>query len=154
LQWLLRRHGSITPQQLGGVFLSLCALSFLVAGYFLWYGAPYVAAFAGVELVAVGVAMLIYARHAGDRETITLVGRTLLVEQCVGNRVERADLAADWLAVEPAAGQGSLVQLSGRGRTVQVGRLLRPELRGAFAQELRQALRQLPQKPGSENDSN
>ena len=46
--------------------------------------------------------------------------------------------------MEPAAGQGSLVELRGSGHTVQVGRHLRPEWRGVFAQELRQALRQAP----------
>ena len=64
------------------------------------------------------------------------------VERCIGNRVEHAELQADWLTVEPAAGQGSLVQLCGRGTRVEVGRFLRPELRGAFARELRQTLRQ------------
>ena len=98
--------------------------------------------------------MLVFARHAGDKETLTLVGRSLLVELCSGNRIERTDLAADWLRVEPAAGQGSLIQLSERGRTVRVGRYLRPELRGAFAQELRLALRQPSARPQPENDSN
>jgi uncharacterized membrane protein len=67
----------------------------------------------------------------------------------VGPRVERTHLAADWLTIEPVAGQGSLVQITGRGRTVRVGRHLRPELRADFADELRQALRQ----PGHHGDN-
>lgn len=144
LQWLLQRNCSITPRQLGMVYLSLCGVSLLIAGFLFMQGATLVLAFTGLELVAVGVALLVFARHAADRETLTLVGRSLWVEQCFGNRVERIDFAADWLSVEPAAGQGSLVQLSGRGQRVRVGRFLRPELRGAFARELRQALRRLP----------
>jgi uncharacterized membrane protein len=58
--------------------------------------------------------------------------------------VDRTDFAADWLTVEPAAGQGSLVEISGRGQSVRVGRFLRPELRGALARELRFALRRVP----------
>ena len=154
LQWSLRRNCSLTPQQLGSAFLFLCTVSMLIAAVFFWQGAPYVAAFAGLELLAVGLAMLIFARHAGDRETLTLVGNLLFVEQCVGPRVELVQLATDWLRVEPAAGQGSLVQISGGGRAVRVGRHLRPELRGAFAQELRQALRQSPGSSGPQNDSN
>ena len=154
IQWLLQRNFRVTPQQLGAVYASLCAVSAVIAAFFFWHGAPYVAAFAGLELAAVGLAMLVFARHAGDRETITLVGHSVLVEQCSGKRVACTDLAADWLRVEPAAGQGSLVQLSERGRTVRVGRFLRPELRGAFAQELRQALRQTPVRQEPENDSN
>jgi uncharacterized membrane protein len=68
--------------------------------------------------------------------------------------VARTDFSAEWLNVEPAAGQGSLVQLSGRGQHVRVGRFLRPELRGAFARELRLALRRAPAQAGTEIDSN
>jgi uncharacterized membrane protein len=141
VQWLMKRNGSVAPRQLGLLFLSLCAASSLIAAFFFWQGVPYVAAFAGVELLVFGAALLLLARHAADREQLTLVGRSLLVEQTLAGRTERAGWQADWLRVEPQAGQGSLVQLSGNGRTLHVGRFLRPELRSAFAQELRQALR-------------
>jgi uncharacterized membrane protein len=45
------------------------------------------------------------------------------------------------------------VQISERGKTVRVGRFLRPELRAAFAQELRLELRRaarLTPHPGTE----
>jgi uncharacterized membrane protein len=154
LQWPMRRNCSITPRQLGLVFLSLCAVSLLISAAFYVQGAPFVLAFAGIELTAVGLAMLVFARHAGDRETLTLVGRSLQVEQCFGARVERTDFAAEWLSVEPAAGQGSLVELSGRGGLVRVGRFLRPELRAAFARELRQALRRPLVQPAPDTDAN
>lgn len=154
MQWLLRRNASVTPRQLGGVYAMLCALSALAGGFFFWHGARYVAGFAALELAVVGLAMLVFARHAGDKETLTLVGSSLLVEQRTGRRVARTDLAADWLRVEPAAGQGSLIQLSERGRMVRVGRFLRPELRSALAQELRQALRRSPARQETENESN
>ncbi len=140
VQWLMKRNCSITPRQLGLVFLSLCAISGAIAGFFYWQGAPYVAAFAGAELLAVGAALILFARHATDREQLTLVGQSLLVEQTLAGRTERAGWQADWLRVEPQAGQGSLVQLSGSGHTLHVGRFLRPELRSAFAKELRLAL--------------
>lgn len=145
LQWPLRRNCSITPRQLGGVFLSLCVVSVAVSVFFLAQGAPYVAAFAGIELLAVGVAMLMFARHAGDHETLTLEGRSLHVEQSLGSRVRHTHLDTEWLAVEPVAGQGSLVQLRGRDGCVRVGRFVRPELRAALAQELRIALRRGPE---------
>jgi uncharacterized membrane protein len=155
LQWLLKPNCSITPRQLLGVYLSLCAVSLAIGGIFLWQGAPYVLAFAGLELVLVGAALVVFARHAGDREVLTLVGPSLLVEQRNGPRVERTDFAAEWLHVEPAAGQGSLVELRGQGRRVRVGRFLRPEVRGAFAGELRSALRRRRAAPApTPTDSN
>jgi uncharacterized membrane protein len=154
LQWLQKRNCSITPRQLAWVYASLCCVSLLIGMFFLVQGAPVVLAFTGLELLAVGSAMLLFARHAGDREILTLVGRSLQVEQRFGTRVQHTHFAAEWLAVEPAAGQGSLVQLSGRGQHVRVGRFLRPELRGAFARELRHALRRPAVPSGPEIDSN
>lgn len=154
LQWLLKRNCSITPGQLGAVYLSLCVVSLCIGVFFYVQGAPVVLAFTGLELLLVGVALMLFARHAGDRETLTLVGGSLQVEQCIGSRVEHTQFAADWLHVEPAGGQGSLVQLSGRGQRVRVGRFLRPELRGAFARELRHALRRAPAQTGTQTDPN
>lgn len=141
LQWVQKRNCSITPRQLGAVYLSLCLLALAISVGFWWQGAPVITAFAGAEVLLVGVALLVYARHAGDREVLTLAGRSLAVEQRLGRHVAHADFPAEWLSVEPAAGQGSLVELSARGQTMRVGRFLRPEVRAAFAHELRRALR-------------
>ena len=89
LQWLLSRNCSISPRQLGLVYGALCAASLLIAGFFFIQGATLILAFAGLELLAVGAALLVFARHAADRETLTLVGRRLQVEQCYGRRVAR-----------------------------------------------------------------
>lgn len=143
LAWLfdLRRNVSITPRQLMGCYLLLCALSLAVAVGFWLQGVTVVSLFTGVELLAVGAALLVFARHASDRETITLTGSEMLVEQYVGAAVARVRLRAEWVRVEPVADDGSLVELSGEGRSVQVGRHVRPEMRVALAQELRRALR-------------
>ncbi len=141
LQWALRRNCSLTPRQVLGAYALLAAISLAVGAFFYWQGAPLVLAFAGLELAALGVALCAFARHAGDGEWLTLRGRSLCVELAVAERRERTEFATDWLRVEPVAGQGSLVELSGQGRRVCVGRHLRPELREAFAQELRRAVR-------------
>ena len=131
LQWLIKRNCSIAPRQLAAVYAALCTVSLAIAGLFYWQGAPFILAFAGIELLLVGLALLAFARHAGDREMLTLVGRSLQVEQCFGRSVARTEFVADWLTVEPAAGQNSLVQLAGQGQRVRVGRHLRPELDSA-----------------------
>ena len=140
-QWLFKRNCSMAPGQLLAVYLGLCGVSLTVGLAFFFHGAPFVLGFAGLELLCVGLALLVYARHAGDREVLTLRGRSLVVEQLSANRLASTEFMAEWLTVEPAAGQGSLVELAGQGRTVRVGRFLRPELRALFARELRVALR-------------
>jgi uncharacterized membrane protein len=143
VQWVLKRNCSITPGQLGAVYVGLCLVSLGIALFFAWLGALYVLAFTGLELLLLGLAFVIHARHAGDREILTLSDGTLVVEQHHGRHLADLKFRAEWLAVEPSAGQGSLVELSSQGQSVRVGRFLRPEHRHAFAQELRQALRRV-----------
>ena len=139
----LRRNVSITPRQMLMAYALLCGLSLTVAAGFWWQGVRVVGFFAGLELLAVGAALLMVARHAGDRELITMADHELVVEKHFGPTVARTRFRAEWVRVEPAAADGSLVELSGEGRSVRVGRHVRPELRVELAQELRRALRQL-----------
>jgi len=141
VRWVLRRNCSVTPAQMGAAYLALCLLSVAIAVPFALHGALAVLAFAGLELVAVGAALLVYARHVGDGDTLTLAGQSLHVEQTSGSRTSHAEFRAEWVSVEPSHGEGSLVELAGQGQRVRVGRFLRPELRPALAQELRLALR-------------
>ncbi len=137
----LKRNVSLSPRQLLAAFGLLSALSLLVALGFWSQGVSMVVVFTAVELTAVAVALLVAARHARDRELITLADREVAVEQHFGAQVDRATFRAEWLRVEPVGGQGSLVELSGEGRSVRIGRHVRPELRVDLAQEIRRALR-------------
>jgi uncharacterized membrane protein len=112
-----------------------------IAGVFWFQGAVLVMPFACLELVAVGFAFLVYARHATDGEKISLQGAQLVVELENSGRRVRSEFNRDWVRVEPQAGDGSLIELSGQGRRVQVGRYVRPELRAVLAREIRMALR-------------
>jgi len=141
LQWVLKRNCSITPGQLFGTYVALCIVSLAIALGFTWYGASPVLAFAGIELLLVGAALLVYARHAADQERITLADGALSVEHQRGQQTERTLYRAAWVRIEPRHGEGSLVELSGDGRRSYVGRYLRPEMRTPLAQELRVALR-------------
>ncbi|MBP6406923.1 MAG: DUF2244 domain-containing protein [Proteobacteria bacterium] len=141
IHWFLKRNCSVTPAQLGWLYASLCVVS-LGTGTFFWFqGARLVLPFAWLELVAVGAAFLAYSRHATDGERISLSGRQLVVELESAGRLERAEFDRDWVRVEPSAGDRSLIALSARGRSVNVGRFVRPELRPALAREIRMALR-------------
>jgi uncharacterized membrane protein len=139
--WKLKRNCSLAPRQLLVWYSSLCALSLAVASWFWWLGARMVMPFAWMELLALGAAMLVYARHAADNESIALCGDSLTVEHASGNRVERVEFQPRSVRVERKEDDGSLVELSCQGRRVAVGRYVRPELRRQLADELRMALR-------------
>lgn len=141
VSWLLKRNCSISPMQMAGLYGSLCSISMLIAVYFWSHGATMILPFALLEMAVVGLAFLLYARHAVDRERIELRGLSLVVELDKGGRTERCEFNREWVRVEPKADDRSLIELSGQGRRVQVGRFVRPELRATLAREIRSALR-------------
>ncbi len=141
VQWLLKRNCSVTPAQLLALFMSLSVVSLSIATFFWFQGATLVMLFAWLELVAVGTAFAVYARHARDGEKISLHGGQLVVEQETAGRLQRAEFNREWVRVEPKDGDGSLIEVSGQSRTVRVGRHVRPELRPALAREIRYVLR-------------
>ncbi|MBX9613174.1 MAG: DUF2244 domain-containing protein [Burkholderiales bacterium] len=141
IQWFLKRNCSVTPSQLGWFYASLCVVSLGIGVFFWFQGARLILPFAWLELAAVGAAFVVYARHATDGERISLQGAQLVVELENAGRLERAEFRRESVRIEPKAGDWSLIEVFGQGRSVQVGRYLRPELRPALARELRMALR-------------
>jgi len=142
IHWFLKRNCSVTPAQLGWLYVSLCVVSLGIAGFFWQQGATLVLPFAWIELAAVGAAFLAYARHAADGEKISLQGPRLVVELENAGHLERAEFDRQWVRVEPVAGDRSLIEVSGRGKSVSVGRYVRPEQRTELAREIRRALRE------------
>lgn len=139
-QWLLRRNCSVSPGQLGGVFVALAFVSMLVAMLFWFMGATLVLPFAAVELVALAAAFLVHARHATDRECIRFTAGQLVVEQELAGRILRCQFARHAVRIEPRRDGDRLVELRGGGQVVRVGRFLRSELRPVLAAEIRRAL--------------
>jgi uncharacterized membrane protein len=142
IDWFLRRNCAVTPAQVGWFYLSLCVVSLGIASAFWLQGAVLVMPFAWLELLAVGVGFLVYARHAADRERISLRDRHLVVELEQAGKLQRMSFRREWVRVEPKRGDSSLIEVSAQGQSIQVGRYVRPELRPLLAREIRMALRE------------
>jgi uncharacterized membrane protein len=141
-EWTLRRNCSLAPRQLARAYALLCCFSLAMGIGFLLRGAWMVLAFSLVDLSVVGLALLVYARHATDRERIELSERGLVVESVQADA--RSQTRLDPLAtrvIAPDGGRRSLVALESRGVRVEVGRFMTAAQRGQLARELRQALR-------------
>ena len=142
IDWKLQKNCALAPAQLGWIYLSLCCVSLLIGTFFWLQGAVFVLGFAWLEVMAVGLAFFMYARHAADGEWISIEGSRIVVECETAGRRERAEFDRQWVRIEPIADDRSLIEVSGRGRSVEVGRFVRPEPRLSLAQEIRRALRQ------------
>ena len=119
IHWFLKRNCSVSPVQLGWLYVSLCVVSLGIAGVFWSQGATLALPFAWAELAAVGAAFLVYARHAADGEKISLSGRQLVVELENAGRLERAEFDSAWVlrgtqfsgpVADRAVGQGTVSQ--------------------------------------------
>jgi len=140
-EWMLKRNCSLTPRQLGTAYFAVCTTSLLVAIFFAASGAWYVLGFALIEQFGVGVAFLLYARHATDREHIALEENCLLVEVIQVEHVRQFRLDPRLTRVEPpASGSSGLVRLEANGTRVEIGRFLTEWKRREFALELKGAL--------------
>jgi uncharacterized membrane protein len=142
-EWSLNRRCALSPRQMFRVYLGLSAASLLIACGFWFAGASLVLPFAAIELAALGLAMLFYVRHAADRDLIAMKPSLVRVEQHRAGQVSRVDFNPRWIRVEPDQHDGSLVRLSGQGRSVVVGEFVPREGRPQLAEEFRWALRHL-----------
>ena len=155
--WLLRRNCALSPRQVLQFYLTLLAISFLIATGFAVFGAWMVLPFAGLEMAAVGIALLIYARHSTDHERVVLDTRGLVVEAVTAGRRSITSMNPHWVRVAVERGAtaaktaGDAVFLMERGRRVAIGRYISGDQRKIFASELKRALA-APRGSGPDNE--
>lgn len=140
VQWRMRRNCSVRPGQLLAILLMLMAVSLAIAAFFWWQGAYLVLPFTVLELTALVVAFVVYARHATDGEVVSLGEDGLSVECEVAGvtTLERFEPALVRVGVPEKPGE--LIEIRAGRREMRVGRYLRPEWRRAVGREIRRAV--------------
>lgn len=138
--WLMKRNCSVSPRQFVLFYASLALFSTVIAGSLVVRGAWPVLPFTGIELLVVGAAFVIYARHAVDYERIRLYPNRLVIEQVSAQRLTHFEFNPRWVRVEHGASPRDPVKVVSRGQTVVIGVHLAHYRRGPFASELRAAL--------------
>ena len=138
--WMLSRNCALTPRQVGGFYLSLVAASVVIATVFLLHGAWMILPFSLLEMTALGIALLIYTRHALDGERVSLRRDALEIESIDGStrRLIRMDPRVARVEMETRP-RGALTVVA-RNERVVVGRFVCERERRRFARELRHAL--------------
>lgn len=140
-EWLLKRNCSMSPRQVAHAYGLLCALVLAVGLGFALQGIWFVFAFALIDIGAVMLALLHYARHATDQEHIALTDGCLLIERIEAGQLQQIKLDPCWTRIAVPSRRRTLIQLESRGVKVEVGGFISEEERKKVAQELKRELR-------------
>jgi uncharacterized membrane protein len=133
----LKRNCSISPKALAGVFAALALLVLAIGAGFAAAGAWLVLPFAGLEVLLLGAAFVLYARHAADYERIDLDAGRLIVEVADAERIARYEIDARRARI---CMEKERVVLRGAKEELELGRHLDAEARVALAAELEKRL--------------
>jgi uncharacterized membrane protein len=134
-----RHHcSSLDSRLLRLVFGSLAVFSMLVAAGFAAAGAWLIIPFAGLEIVALGIAARWSLKRAGDFERLALDGDRILVEIREQGLSRQFEFNRCWARL--VTGDAGTVALRSHGREVAIGRFCGEESRQALARELRSRL--------------
>jgi uncharacterized membrane protein len=136
---ILKRNCSMSPAGLAKVFSALALLVLAIGTGFALAGAWLVLPFAGLEILLLGAAYLMYARHAADYERIELGGDRLTVEVADGEQSHCYQLDARRVRVRIEGDERLLLQEA--KQELEIGRHLGAEARAEFAAELARRLR-------------
>jgi uncharacterized membrane protein len=131
---VLKRNCSISPRGLLLVFALLAALALGIVAAFAALGAWLILPFAGLELLLLGAAFWLTARHATDYERIERRRDRLTVDVSEGERLRRYECDARLARVQWSG--GGRVLLDAPQARMEVGRHLDAASRAGFAAEL------------------
>jgi uncharacterized membrane protein len=125
----------MSPAGLAKVFAALALLVLGIGAGFAAAGAWLILPFAGLEVLLLGAAFLLYARHAADYEKIELESGRVTVEVADGGRTERHRLEGARVSME----EGRVV-LRDAKEELEIGRYLGAEARAKLAADLEKTL--------------
>jgi len=134
----LKRNCSISPAGLAGVFAALACVVVAIGVGFAVVGAWLVLPFAGLEVLLLGSAYVVYARRAADYERIELDSGRLTVEVGQAQKTWRYEMDACRARVRL---EEERVLLLGAREQLELGRHLDADTRARFADELQKRLR-------------
>lgn len=142
--FVIRPNCSLTWRGNLWLLAGFCIVSFSIAGAFAYLGMWLILPFAGLEMVALGLALYLCAWRAEVREVVWLEGDRLRIE--VGRRgpETRHEFDRHWVRVlllpATAGIRRSRLMLRSHGRQLEIGACLPEEERRDLAAALRQAL--------------
>ncbi|HEX5355879.1 MAG TPA: DUF2244 domain-containing protein [Aquabacterium sp.] len=142
-EWSLQRNDSLIAFSSLKAYLLVAVASAVVAAASWLSGVHAVWQLAVLQFVCLLALLWTLSRRAADRDVIAMKSALVRVECHRAGQVSRVDFHPRWVRVEPDLRGGSLVRISGQGRSVEVGGYLPRAARPQLAEEFRWALRHL-----------
>jgi uncharacterized membrane protein len=115
--------------------------SSLIATYFLLHGVWMILIFTVIELTVLGIALIIYARHALDYESIAIDGTSLRVEKNIGGKLECHEFNTRWMTLKQEEDGKRLIRVEERDKELPIGLFVPLDARPQFYKDLRQQIR-------------
>lgn len=115
--------------------------SSIIATYFLVQGIWMILPFTIIELTALGIALLIYARHALDYESIAIDGSSVTVEKNIGGKLERHEFNTKWLQLKQEEDGKRLIRIEQSDQELPIGIFVPVDARAQLFKDLRQQIR-------------
>jgi uncharacterized membrane protein len=138
--WKLKRNCSITPRQFLIFYCSLVIVLLAIAGFWTVLGAWTVLPFAGIDLIGVGTAFLMYARHATDYECIVITAEHLVIESALGPRITVVELNPQWVRIGLQNIARPKIEIRSAGKVILVGTYVPVHRRATIAAEMRRCI--------------
>lgn len=141
--WMLKRNCAITPKQFGIFYCSLATVSLSIAAFWTVLGAWTVLPFAGVDVIAIGGAFLVYARHATDYERIAISPGQLIIETAQASRITVVKLNSQWVRIGLERKPRPKIEIRSAGQVFLVGAHVPVHRRAVIAGEMRRHIARL-----------
>ncbi len=122
------------------VVIMLTIIPCVIGIAFCFMGAWLVLPFVGLEIAALAYAFYYVNRHEADYESISIDENSLVIERCVGEKVNQQVINPYWVkVVQQELANGELhLYLQSHGKEIEVGRYLTRKQRELLAKQLKQ----------------
>ena len=143
-QFLIRPNCSLPWRETVQFYLGMVIVSFSIAIAFAMKGMWLILPFAGLEMLALGIALYIVARRNMRWQMLNIHEDCVDIVECVNRTQNRSSFQRAWIRVYFEAaeikGHPSRLLLGSHGRSTEIGEYLTEQEKRKLAQQLREVL--------------
>ncbi len=143
-RFLIRPNCSLPWRETVQFYLGMVIISFSIAIAFAMKGMWLILPFAGLEMLALGIALYIVALRGMRWQMLNIHENCVDIVECVNNSESRSSFQRAWVQVRFEAadikGHPSRLLLGSHGRTTEIGACLTETEKQQLARQLRDAL--------------